>query len=266
MLFDFDDILIEPEIHTNSGDKKLTEVFDEKKMIPLFSFSSDETHKVINDKGIYSITNNIDNNISLDYKNWISYKPQNFEDIFIKNNINIPLGSSAFCLIEINNINISDVKELLENSKKIYGRRLTIMIGNCLNPMTYLSLSQSGADYVRIGDGDLDTNSTETGVGYPMASLIHETSKIQQERNLSSRIVADFRFKTYSEIIKSLALGADYIMIREIFNREDSVWTENFVDLLKSAMNYTDCKTLGEFTGRVRFNLITENSLKRYKK
>ena len=43
-------------------------------------------------------------------------------------------------------------------------------------------------------------------------------------------------------------------------------WTENFRDYLRSAMSYTDCLTIGEFVGKVRFNHISKNSLDRFNK
>ena len=42
-------------------------------------------------------------------------------------------------------------------------------------------------------------------------------------------------------------------------------WTENFKDYLKSAMSYTNSKTLDEFK-ESEFVFITENALKRFNK
>ena len=42
-------------------------------------------------------------------------------------------------------------------------------------------------------------------------------------------------------------------------------WVENFTDYLKSAMSYTDSKTLKEFR-ESEFVFITENALKRFNK
>jgi hypothetical protein len=42
-------------------------------------------------------------------------------------------------------------------------------------------------------------------------------------------------------------------------------WVENFKDYLKSAMSYTDSKTLDEFKNS-QYVFITENALKRYHK
>jgi IMP dehydrogenase/GMP reductase len=354
MLFDFDDILIEPEMHTSILSRKKVDVFDEKQMLPLFTapmdtvismdncdfFNYERIYGIIPRKLNYELTD-----ISTDYKMWFSYGLDDFKRLFIDNKANIGLGEKAYALIDIANGHMKIVKELVEQSKEIYGRSLVIMVGNCANPLTYLSLAQAGADYVRmgIGNGAGCLTTVQTGVGYPMASLIHETAKIQQERNLTTKIVADGGFKKYADIIKALALGADYVMLGSILNKalestgetyegnrkydswtepgekvdqyskdvfnqflsgkkyfkkfrgmstkevQKSLgktdlktsegiskmqpveytlngWTENFKDYLKSAMSYTDCLTLGEFIGKVRFNKITKNSMERYLK
>lgn len=354
MLFDFDDILIEPEMHTSIRSRKQVDVMDEKQMLPLFTAPMDtvineDNVKVFNDNKIYGIIPRKANagldHISTDYKVWYSYGLDDFKKIFIENDINLSLGKKAFALIDVANGHMNEVKDLVVNSKEKYGRTLVLMVGNCANPITFLSLSQAGADYIRmgIGNGAGCLTTVQTGIGYPMASLIHETVKIQQERNLHTKIVADGGFKKYSDVIKALALGADYVMLGSIFNKAlescgetyeenkkydswtepgDKVdqysidvllqfeagrkfykkfrgmstkevqkslgknelktsegiskmqpveytltgWIENFTDYLKSAMSYTDCLTIGEFIGKVRFNKISKNSMERFNK
>ena len=354
MLFDFDDILIEPEMITGIRSRKQVDVLDEKKMLPLFTAPMDtvvgeENYQEFNNRGIYSIIPRkmgYDySHVSTDFRKWQAYGLEDFETLFIDNRIDVQLGKTMFVLIDVANGHMSDVKILVENAKQIYGTQITLMVGNCANPLTYLSLAQAGADYIRmgIGNGGGCLTTVQTGIGYPMASLIHESSKIQQERNLKARIVADGGFKKYSDVIKALALGADYVMLGSIFNKAlestgktheenqeyDSLtkpgdevdqyskevriqfesgkkffknfrgmstkevqkslgktflktsegiskiqpveytlggWTENFTDYLKSAMSYTDCRTIGEFIGKVKFNLITKNSMERFNK
>jgi IMP dehydrogenase/GMP reductase len=43
-------------------------------------------------------------------------------------------------------------------------------------------------------------------------------------------------------------------------------WTENFIDYLKSAMSYTNSRTLEEFIGRVQFIQISNNAFDRFNK
>jgi len=354
MLFDFDDILIEPELHTSIRSRKSVDVLDEKQMLPLFTAPmdtviSEANSQIFNDQKIYSIIpRKIEyspNYYSTDYKVWYSYGLDDFEKIFITQKIELQPAEKAYALIDIANGHMRIVKELVERSKEIYGRQLVLMVGNCASPLTFLSLAQSGADYIRmgIGNGAGCLTTVQTGVGYPMASLIHETVKIQQERNLPTKIVADGGFKKYADVIKALALGADYVMLGSIFNKAlesvgetyegnkkydswtepgDKVdqflastkeqfllgrkffkkfrgmstkdvqvslgradlktsegiskmqpveytlegWTNNFKDYLKSAMSYTDCLSLGEFIGKVRFNKISKNSFDRFHK
>lgn len=355
MLFDFDDILIEAEMHTSIRSRKSVDVFDEKQMLPIFTAPMDTVidntnFKVFQKNKIYGIIPRLSYEYNEDYysttfKSWFSYGLDDFKKVFIDSNVPLKPGEKAYALIDIANGHMDIVKELVEESKKKYGRTLVLMVGNCANPMTFLSLAQAGADYVRmgIGNGAGCLTTVQTGVGYPMASLIHETAKIQKERNLETKIVADGGFKKYADIIKALALGADYVMLGSIFNKalescgetyeenkkynswtepgekadqyskdisiqfnsgkkffkkfrgmstkevQKSLgktelktsegitkmqpveytlesWVENFRDYLRSAMSYTDCTTIGEFIGKVKFNMITKNSLERFNK
>lgn len=193
----------------------------------------------------------------------------------------------------------------------------------------------------------------QTGIGYPMGSLIKETKAIAKNLMNPAKIVADGGFKKYSDIIKALALGADFVMLGSIFNKalesagENYVknndtneymsfdnyltsfdifddhfdtsnitpenlmtyngslykkfrgmstkevqkslgnevlktsegivkyhkveytlngWTENFEHYLRSAMSYTNSKTLSEFIDDVDIIQITENAFMRYNK
>ena len=63
------------------------------------------------------------------------------------------------------------------------------------------------------------TTSANASVHYPMASLIYECNSIRQANGHKSKIVADGGFKNFSDIIKGLALGADYIMLGGILNK-----------------------------------------------
>ena len=57
--------------------------------------------------------------------------------------------------------------------------------------------------------------STQTAVHYPMASLLDEISKIKRK----TKVVADGGISGYSDAIKCLALGADYVMMGKVFTK-----------------------------------------------
>jgi isopentenyl diphosphate isomerase/L-lactate dehydrogenase-like FMN-dependent dehydrogenase len=68
-----------------------------------------------------------------------------------------------------------------------------------------------------------------TGVGYPMASLIKECYEISTTLKNPAYIVADGGMKDYSDIIKALALGADFVMLGSVLNKSLESSGENYL-------------------------------------
>ena len=63
------------------------------------------------------------------------------------------------------------------------------------------------------------TTSANVSIHYPMASLISECAYFKSSFENPTKIVADGGFRNFSDIIKALALGADYVMLGGIFNK-----------------------------------------------
>ena len=101
--------------------------------------------------------------------------------------------------------------------------RVALMIGNIANPDTYSYIVRRYpwlfGVRVGIGNGNGCLTTQQTGVGYPMASLISECSVIQRESKSGVCIIADGGMKDYADVIKALALGAQYVMVGSIFNK-----------------------------------------------
>ncbi len=126
-------------------------------------------------------------------------------------------------LIDIAN---GHMKHMVDLVKELRSRtKVKIMVGNIANPETYRVLSEAGADFIRvgIGFGGGCLTAMNTGVGYSMAQLVKECLDIKDEMESmdqkTSKIVADGGFREYSDIIKALALGADYVMLGSILNK-----------------------------------------------
>lgn len=120
------------------------------------------------------------------------------------------------------------MKKLIDtccNLKDKFGDYIWIMTGNIANPEMYVHYAKAGIDAVRIGigSGNVCTTSIQTGIHYPMASLIINTRRVKQKLKNSDEkyqslpfIIADGGFTSISQIIKALALGADGVMLGRI--------------------------------------------------
>lgn len=340
--FDFDDMLITPAIVTEIDSRSVINEFDKFGNLPLFTapmdtvISEENEHLFINEKINVILPRKTETILDpvTSRNRWLSYSLKQFEEAFITNEQ--PKNTKYYILIDVANGHMPSVYNLTRKSKEIYGDSLVLMVGNVANPKTYALLSDAGADYVRIGIGNgggcLTTQ--QTGIGFPMASLIEETYRESLVIDNPAKIVADGGFKKYSDIIKALALGADYVMLGSILNKalescgdtvdEDGTkvnqynpkveeyfkaggklykkfrgmstkevqkawgneelktsegvvrlhnveytlngWVDNFRHYLKSAMSYTDSKSLDDFIGMVEYHLITTASFNRYNK
>lgn len=130
-----------------------------------------------------------------------------------------------YVLIDIANGGMVKLLDYIKDAKKKYNNKIVIMAGNVANPETYVNLSLAGADYVRlsVGTGGACTTSPNTGIHYPMASLIDKCRQYYDSYLCNSNelafIVADGGMKGYGDIIKALALGAHFVMCGSIFNK-----------------------------------------------
>jgi len=226
MKYDFNDIVIVPETLSKITSRNEINPYDEYGNLPLFVAPMDS---VINEY------------------NYISFKKENL-------NICIPRNKSVWDLNCFHSISLDDFEMLIEENKnktnnfstkkrilvdianghmmklynlceKFFDQKISdsyeLMIGNIANPKTFEVYAKLGVDFIRvgIGGGSACLTSANTGVHYPMASLISECYKIQEKLNSKSKIVADGGFTNFDEIIKALALGANYVMLGGIFNQ-----------------------------------------------
>ena len=337
--FDLNDILVEPAISSSINSRSEINPYYKNGNLPLFVAPMDTVVDEINYKLFLNYKVNVClprgvNNIHSSENLFVSFSLDSFVKGFLENKAS--LSRVHYVLIDIANGHMASLCDAIKKAKEVHKDKIVIMAGNVANAEAYLNLSEAGADYIRVGIGNgagcLTTENT--AIGYPMGSLIKECREMSFVAKTPAKIVADGGMKGYSDVIKSLALGADYVMLGSLFNKslescgdtylfnrikinpnselavllfekgfsltkkfrgmsskevqkkwgltklktsEGAVrvrpveyrlekWIENFTDYLKSNMSYSGAKDLESYVGKAKYNLITENSFKRFNK
>ena len=216
---DFNDILILPADQSSIESRDQIDIYYQDGSLPLITAPMDtvissENESYFTDNKIIPCLPRGEKGSDLAIT---SYSLKQITELYHSNS----LESHKGYLIDIANGHIKDLETITRSIKSKYGDDIWLMVGNVANPKTYAKLSKAGADAVRVGIGNgagcLTTQ--QTGVGYPMASLIRECYIESCGIDTPAKIVADGGMKDYSDIIKALALGADYVMLGSIFNK-----------------------------------------------
>lgn len=227
-LHDFDDLLIEPAILSKIKSRSEINTRTILGTLPLMTAPMDtvidqDNFHHFEKNGIIPVLPRIPfpDDSWVDTNRFLSYSIQDFERIFMKKRVRVESGDRLCVLIDVANGHMSDLLELCDKAKKMYGYDILLMVGNVANPKTFLEYCKINVDMVRIGIGNGNgcLTTVQTGVGYPMASLIEECNDIRKHGEYRTEIVADGGFKKYADIIKALGLGADYVMLGSILNK-----------------------------------------------
>jgi len=340
--FDFNDITIVPETISTIKSRKEVNPYIHNGMLPLFTAPMD----TVIDRNNFNIYKEAGINVCTP-RNEPVWDDRCFESISLQEFDNfLKIYEAKYyskndrkrILVDVANGHMEHLYNMCKKFSELrYSDKHELMIGNIANPETFKHYAKLGVDYIRvgIGGGSACLTSANTGVHYPMASLIEDCRKIVLDNEYNSKIVADGGFRNFDDIIKALAIGADYVMIGGILNKtlescsqtklfnkiklsKDNAehiweyypflrkymyksfrgmstkevqrkwnrgviktsegitksnrvdyklqtWVDNFTDYLKSAMSYTNSRTLDEFK-QSDYIFITENALKRFKK
>lgn len=339
--FDFKDITLVPETITTISSRSQVNIMNEDGKLPLIVSPMDTVIGKKNCKTFQDLGFEVCLPRGADFtleNSFISVSLEDFEKLLDWYEVEHISDGDLHVLIDIAN---GHMERLYNLTKKFVELRKNpshkLIVGNVANPNTYRKFAELGVDYIRvgIGGGSGCLTSANTGVHYPMASLINECYRIKKENSFDTKIIADGGFRNYDDIIKAIALGADYVMLGGVLNKtlESSSntllfklipisknfsifmwecfpslrkffykkfrgmstkevqiewgkekpttsegivkfnkveytlegWTTNFKDYLKSAMSYTNSKSLNDFRGS-EFVFITQNAIERYYK
>lgn len=232
--YSYGDISIIPCVTTDIEHRRECVPLDENGMLPLFTSPMDtvvneNNYEKFESELVYPIlprTVSLEKRVSRSTSGyWAAYSLDEFELLFCDNDEVLRANGKIFALIDTANGHMEKILKAAKKSRKIYGDKIVIMAGNVANPKTYIEYAKAGIDYVRlsIGTGGGCLTTPLTGVHYPIASLIDETAEIRKtivgDKNYKRipKIVADGGIRDYGDIMKALALGADYVMCGTIF-------------------------------------------------
>lgn len=231
MKFDWNDVSIVPEALSTIASRKEIDPFVNGRL-PIFTAPMD---KVIDETNVEEF---VRNNINVCLPRHVKYSELKNDDFFysygLDEIISIIESDSQLpkrVLIDVANGHMMKLYETSKLIKQKYGSQIELMIGNIANPDTYREYCKIGVDYIRvgIGGGSACTTSANVSIHYPMASLISECSAYKYQFENPTKIIADGGFKNFSDIIKALALGADYVMLGGIFNKSLESCGETFM-------------------------------------
>lgn len=336
--FDWNDITIIPDTLSTIASRSEINPLQNGKL-PIFTAPMD---MVIDENNISTFEKNFVNICLPRNVKWVNLKNDNYFYSYGLDEM-IELFESGKempkkVLIDVANGHMFKLWEISKRIKEKFGNEIELMVGNIANPETYRKYCEIGVDWIRvgIGGGSACTTSANVSIHFPMASLVNECYEVSKEFDNPAKILADGGFRSFSDIIKALALGADACMLGGIFNKclescsdnflKDSVgifhlideeraitnfnsgidvwkyyrgmstkevqkswnrkelktgegiskynkveytlsgWRENFTDYLRSAMSYSNSRTLEEFIGQAQWVKISQNAFDRFNK
>ncbi len=229
--FDFDDLLITPAVISKVTSRKTVNFFDENGMLPLFTAPMDTVvdiryRNIFSENLIYPIiprtqTRFFTEEDYLNVNDWIALSLDQFERLLVSAGPGLT-DHPLRILIDIANGHMQRLLDVIMRAKNGGNNCWSLMVGNVANPQTFFELSKAGADFVRVGVGNGAgcSTSVHTGIGYPLASLIHDIQAVKLNHpGPWAKVVADGGIRKYADIIKALVLGADYVMCGGLFNK-----------------------------------------------
>ena len=227
MKFDWNDISIVPAILSDISSRNEVDTRNKDNKLPLFTAPMDMVISAENVDKFYN------SGLNITFPRHIKYDELKNDNYFYSYGLDEIIeildnqsGLPPKVLIDIANGHMRKLYDTSKRIKELYGDNIELMIGNIANPETYRMFCDIGVDYCRIsiGSGNVCTTSSNTSVHYPTASLVNECYEISKIYRTSktgkyTKIIADGGFRNFSDIIKALALGSDYVMIGSILSK-----------------------------------------------
>ena len=290
--YGYNDVMIQPAVVSDINHRSECNPYIEDGMLPIFTAPMStvvdtQNYDLFYENHLFAI---LPRNINWEIRKewiyngkWVAVSLGEFEDFICKedNFCQCPKDYHLRIVIDVANGHMKKIFRLSCLAKIIHGNHLEIMSGNIANPKTYDDYCGAYIDYVRvgIGGGAGCITSSNTGIHDGIASLLNDINSYKAYRKANgkfyTKVVADGGIRGYSDVIKALALGADYVMIGSILaqtvesaapiykkNKIGAVATEPFSEVTtKDIRPLNEDKCLGKWVdknGKVYGHLYKE--------
>lgn len=205
------------------------DLLDKSVSLPIFTSPMDSVvgignWKIWNDNGIRPIiprTEELNTRLEACCHIFAAFSIKEVKDNFLMNDRRNISSQFRIC-IDPGNGHDLELFNVGKDLKSRYGDQIILMGGNLGNHKAYIDYCKAGFDYVRVGFSNGSTVDEEKfGFYYPMASLLLEVkaAKITAAGLKQTKVIADGGISNQVDILKCLALGADYVMIGREFAR-----------------------------------------------
>ena len=206
-------------------DLSIVDPIDNRRSLPIFTSPSEsvvgpESWRMWEQFGIRSIIpvdTDISIKLNLCHSVFTEFSIEEIEQYFIKSRqqggiylkIHAPNGNGHFV----------GILETGSKLKQTYGNNIILMGGNVNSIETFTQYSKVGFDYIIVGD--TDSPGEVYGFHYPIASLLIDLVRYRATAGVMIRkdikVVANIDLLEDCDILKAMALGANYVMIGRSF-------------------------------------------------
>lgn len=140
-----------------------------------------------------------------------AFSLEEVEREFLSNNRNSGNVLYKIC-IDAGNGQDKEVLKCGEALKNAYGQSIMLMGGNITNPSICAGYNAAGFSFIRVGPGGGISSKFKYGFEYPIVNLLMDINK-DRSKFPYLKVIADCDVESPSEILKLIALGADYVMV-----------------------------------------------------